>query len=72
MSLTTVTLTRDLRPWRKGDDIHITPALADSLVKKGDATNPRAFVPPNASAVPVRTQTAPARPVLSLGRKARR
>lgn len=70
--LTTVTLTRDLRPWRKGDHIHISPALADALVKKGDASNPRPFVAPNAPAVPVRSQQVPERPVLRLGRKARR
>ena len=72
MALTTVTLRTDMRPWRKGDHIHITPALAEALVKKGEAENPRPFVEPNAPQVPVRTQKAPERPILSLGRKARR
>lgn len=70
--LTTVTLTSDVRPWRKGDDIHIPPALAAALVKSGEATNPRPFVAPNAPVAPVRSQAPPTRPILSLGRKARR
>ncbi len=78
MALTTVTLTRDMRPWRKGDDIHVATILAEHLVKTGEAQNPRPFVEPNSSstlgtpAVPVRPKTAPVRPILHLGRKARR
>lgn len=67
--LTTVTLTADLRPWRKGDDIHISPALAAHLVQNGEAQNPRPFVSPNAPVAPVRVQGAPQRSVLHLHRK---
>jgi hypothetical protein len=72
MALTTVTLTQDMRPWRKGDDIHIDPKLAEHLVKRGEAKDPRPFVAPNAPVAPVRPQKAPERPILHLGRKARR
>jgi len=66
--LTTVTLNEDLRPWRKGDDIHVSDALARELVKKGEARNPRPFGP----AVPERAAEVPKRPILNLGRNARR
>lgn len=65
--LKTVTLTQDMRPWRRGDDIHVDAALADALVKKGEAANPRPFQSPNAPLE--RVTAAPKRPVLGLGRK---
>lgn len=70
--LTTVTLTADMRPWRKGDDIHISPQLAEALVKKGEAKDPRPFQSQIAPAVPVRSQAPPARAVLHVSRKAKR
>ena len=72
MELITVTLRTDMRPWRKGDDIHVSPELAATLVEKGEAENARPFAKPNAPKVPARPQKAPERPILSLGRKARR
>lgn len=69
--LTTVTLTQDLRPWRRGDDIHVSAELADALVKKGEAANPRPFHVSDAP-VQARAAEAPRRPILNLGRKARK
>lgn len=68
--LTTVTLVADMRPWRKGDDIHVSSVLAGQLVKNGEAVNPRPFQSPNGPAA--RAQEAPQRPTLHLGRRARR
>jgi hypothetical protein len=38
-----VTLTKDLRPWRKNDRVPVPDALADKLVAEGDAVNPEPF-----------------------------
>jgi hypothetical protein len=40
-----VTLTTDMRPWRKGDRPVLPDLLADKLVKSGEATDPTAFPP---------------------------
>ena len=49
-----VTMSRDLRPFRQGQDAVVSEALADMLVKAGDASNPRPYPPPDvAPAVPV-------------------
>ena len=43
-----VQLTRDMRPnGRAGDDIVVPDAVAESLVKNKEATNPRPFPPPD-------------------------
>lgn len=39
----TVTLARDMRPWRAGDDVPLSDELAATLVASGEATNPRPF-----------------------------
>lgn len=39
----TVTLTRDLRPWRAGDSVPLADDVAQKLVDAGEATNPRPF-----------------------------
>ncbi len=41
----TVTLKNDMRPWRAGDDIHVSDALADALIAAGDAGDLRPFRP---------------------------
>ncbi|HZP88650.1 MAG TPA: hypothetical protein VFB54_17710 [Burkholderiales bacterium] len=42
-----VTLTRDMRPWRKGQDAVLSDELAKKLLKDGDAQNERPFPPPD-------------------------
>lgn len=39
----TVDLTRDMRPWRAGDSVHLPDDLAASLVSNGEAQNLRPF-----------------------------
>jgi hypothetical protein len=49
-----VKLTRDMRPWREGQDAVLPDDLADKLVKAGDAKDSRPFPPQDvAPAVPV-------------------
>lgn len=43
----TVTMTRDLRPWRKGDSATVADALAAQMIEKGEAKDPRPFPPPD-------------------------
>lgn len=43
MTLWTVTLTTDVRPWRAGDDIHVEKGLAEMLVERKEAVNLRPF-----------------------------
>lgn len=50
-----VNMTRDMRPWRKGEDAVLPEDMAAKLVKDGDASNSRPFPPPD---------VAPARPVV--------
>jgi len=65
-----VQLTRDLRPWHKGQDAVLPDDLAERLLKSGEATNPRPFPPadvapqkPVGAPVPPVTQaTAPTKP----------
>ncbi len=53
-----VTIVRDMRPWRAGQDAVLPDDLADKLVKAGDAQNPRPYPPQDvAPAVPVGTET---------------
>jgi len=68
---TIVRMTKDLSPWRKGQDAVIaSDAFAVALVKSGDAEDPRPFPPPDvAPIVHERTASAPQRPLLKLGRK---
>jgi hypothetical protein len=40
-----VELTRDMRPWRAGDSALVSDALADAMVKAGEAHNARPFPP---------------------------
>jgi hypothetical protein len=40
-----VTLTRDMRPWHKGQDAVLPDALAAKLIKAGEATNEREYPP---------------------------
>jgi hypothetical protein len=49
-----VELTRDMRPFRKGQDAVVPDDMAAQLVKDGDATKSRPFPPPDvAPQVPV-------------------
>ncbi|HBF30854.1 hypothetical protein [Rhizobium sp.] len=41
----TVTLTKDLRPWRAGDDIHVEDDVAKSLIASKEAKSMRPFSP---------------------------
>ena len=41
----TVTLTRDMRPWRDGDDIHVPDDVAGTLIAAGEARDARPFPP---------------------------
>ncbi len=55
-----VQLTRDLRPWRKGEDAVLPDDLASRLLKSGEATNARPFPPPDvAPATPVGSVSPP-------------
>lgn len=40
-----VTLTKDLRPWGKGESPVLPDEVADRLVKDGEAKDPRPFPP---------------------------
>ena len=40
-----VELTRDLRPWRAGDSALVPDAVADAMVKTGEAQSARPFPP---------------------------
>jgi hypothetical protein len=42
-----VTLKRDMRPWRAGQDAVVPDAIADMLIKSNEASNPRPFPPPD-------------------------
>lgn len=48
----TVTFTRDMRPWRKGDAVPVPDELADKLVASGEAENPQPFPPGSEPAKP--------------------
>lgn len=55
-----VTITRDMRPYRAGQDAVLPDDLADKLLKSGEAKDPRPFPPPDvAPAKPVGTLTLP-------------
>lgn len=56
-----VKLTKDLHPWREGQDAVLPDELATQVLKSGEATDPRPFPPPDvAPAVPVgKTLTLP-------------
>jgi hypothetical protein len=53
----TVTLTKDMRPWRAGDEVPLPDALAEQLVAAGEATGARPFSP---EAAPAAATSAPA------------
>jgi hypothetical protein len=40
-----VKLTRDMRPWRAGDDAVLPDELAEKLLKLGEAQDPRPYPP---------------------------
>ncbi len=42
-----VTLTRDMRPWRSGQDAVLPDEIAAKLVDSGEAKDPRPFPPPD-------------------------
>jgi hypothetical protein len=53
-----VKLSRDMRPWRAGQDAVVPDEVADKLVEAGDATDPRPYPPEDvAPAVPVGSGT---------------
>lgn len=57
-----VKLTRDMRPWQKGQDVVLPPAIAEKLIANGEAENPRPYPPPDvAPAVPVGVAPQPKR-----------
>lgn len=41
----TVTLTQDLRPWRKGDKATVEDDVADRMIEAGEAKDPVKFPP---------------------------
>lgn len=41
--MVTVTLTKDMRPWREGDDVHLADDAARRLIDSGEAKDPRTF-----------------------------
>lgn len=46
-----VTLTKDLRPWGKGESPVLPDEVADRLVRDGEATDPRPFPPQDVAPV---------------------
>jgi len=48
-----VTLTRDMRPWRKGDTPVLLEELVAKLLKSGEAVDPRPY-PPQENAAPAK------------------
>lgn len=52
----TVTLTRDLRPWRSGDSVPLPDEMAARLVEAGEAENPRPFPEGSAPSKPAGRQ----------------
>lgn len=48
----TVDLTKDMRPWREGDAVHLRDSLARELIKNGEAKNLRPFDPTGAGPSP--------------------
>jgi hypothetical protein len=57
-----VTLTKDMRPWQKGEDAVLPEPLAAKLIADGDAENERPYPPPDVA--PAKSNVAPERPVL--------
>ena len=55
--MVTVTLTKDMRPWREGDPIHVSDTLARKLVDEGSAKDPRTF--PEGKPLKVASKPAP-------------
>lgn len=45
MKMTSVTFTRDLRPWRENDRVPVPSELAETLVASGEARDPEPFPP---------------------------
>jgi hypothetical protein len=67
-----VTIERNMRPWRAGQDAVLPDELADKLVKAGDAKDPRPYPPQDvAPAVPVtaRPTLKPARPYFTRNKR---
>lgn len=62
-----VTLTRDMRPQRAGEDMVLPDDIAAKVIASGEAKNPRPFPPPDvAPVVPVgKTLTLPRRGYLT-------
>lgn len=64
-----VTFTCDMRPWPANHQAAVPDAVAERLLAEGKVKDVRPF-PAAATAVKGREAEAPARPVLSLGRRA--
>lgn len=47
-----VTMTRDLRPWRAGEDAFLPDEVAARLIESGDAKHMRPFPPGSGSEAP--------------------
>lgn len=53
-----VRLTKDMHPWRGGQDAVLPDDLAAKVIASGEASDPRPYPPPDvAPAVPVGTKT---------------
>jgi hypothetical protein len=64
MSMRVVTITRDMKPYRAGQDAVLPDEVAAKLIASGAASNPRPFPPPDvAPAIPV-----DGKPILKLAR----
>jgi hypothetical protein len=68
-----VTLTEDMRPWRKGDRVPLPNTVADELVEKGLAINPEHFVSNDDTAPvsPVRRVVASVKRIVHVGQRAK-
>lgn len=45
-------MTRDMRPWRKGEDAVLPDEMAEKLLKAKEAENPRPYPPPDVAPPP--------------------
>ena len=45
-----VRISRDMRPWRAGQDAVLSDELAEKLIKSGEAENPRPYPPADVTA----------------------
>lgn len=61
----TVTLTRDMRPWREGDSVPLPDDVAEALLATGEAKDARPF--PDGATPAETTRRGPVRRYLTKG-----